>query len=315
MNWVATHEKSEQWAYCEQGSKAVISLQLMMIWLMWIFQAELCTHHFIRNINSPLLSVAPMMRSGSRFLANPRGFSACRWFKNIYGIKFHNAHDENVLFEPGLGSLSKKKFEFTTIYDNLHTVVHTYSHSQLLAVDPKDLTKRTHHIFLLSIRLRLIYRCLPLHRSHFLLDVLLRFQKRRDQLWTIQVLFRLPGVVSAKWAESRHWTFCISKEASRCKQYNRLLVCMQMCSFVVQPHWLATKRSTTPYQGSASSSGGGGGAVPGNSLCKSFPLQVEFYFSIDDTLVQNFLHDKLFGFFLRLILLSLDGLLLAHVVL
>lgn len=34
-----------------------------------------CTHHFIKNINSPLLSVAPMIRSGSRFLAKPRGFS------------------------------------------------------------------------------------------------------------------------------------------------------------------------------------------------------------------------------------------------
>lgn len=35
------------------------------------------THHFIKNISSPLLSVAPMIRSGSRFLANPRGFSTC----------------------------------------------------------------------------------------------------------------------------------------------------------------------------------------------------------------------------------------------
>lgn len=34
------------------------------------------THHFIKNISSPLLSVAPMIRSGSRFRAKPRGFSA-----------------------------------------------------------------------------------------------------------------------------------------------------------------------------------------------------------------------------------------------
>lgn len=38
-----------------------------------------CTHHFIKNIKSPLLSVAPMIRSGSRFLAKPRGFSGYKW--------------------------------------------------------------------------------------------------------------------------------------------------------------------------------------------------------------------------------------------
>lgn len=32
-------------------------------------------HHFIRNMSSPLLSVAPMILSGSRFRAKPRGFS------------------------------------------------------------------------------------------------------------------------------------------------------------------------------------------------------------------------------------------------
>ncbi len=51
-----------------------------------------------------------------------------------------------------------------------------------------------------------------------------------------------------------------------------------------------------PYQGSTSSSAG----VPGNSLCKSFPLQEEFYFPIDNTLVEYFFHHKFLWFLLCL---------------
>lgn len=36
------------------------------------------THHFIRNMSSPLESVAPIIRSGSKPRAKPRGFSDCK---------------------------------------------------------------------------------------------------------------------------------------------------------------------------------------------------------------------------------------------
>lgn len=39
------------------------------------------SYHFMRNMSSPLLSVAPMILSGSRFLANPLGLSD--WSKAV----------------------------------------------------------------------------------------------------------------------------------------------------------------------------------------------------------------------------------------
>lgn len=79
--------------------------------------------------------------------------------------------------------------------------------------------------------------------------------------------------------------------------------------------WLVNNKEhcTTPYQGSTCSSAG---CPEANSLCKSFPLQVELYFAIDYTLVEDLLYHKLLRLllgFLRL-LLPLGVLLLAHAV-
>ena len=41
-------------------------------------QSHWQTHHFIRNMSSPLESVAPIIRSGSKPRAKPRGFSDCK---------------------------------------------------------------------------------------------------------------------------------------------------------------------------------------------------------------------------------------------
>lgn len=66
------------------------------------------------------------------------------------------------------------------------------------------MTDRNHHFFLLGLRLRLLRWSLPLHGCWGgLLHVLLRFQKRRNELWAIQVLLGLPGVVGTRREEQR----------------------------------------------------------------------------------------------------------------
>lgn len=56
------------------------------------------THHFIKNIKSPLLSVAPMIRSGSRFLAKPRGFSGYKWRQQTHELMQETGTLTNVFF-------------------------------------------------------------------------------------------------------------------------------------------------------------------------------------------------------------------------
>lgn len=124
------------------------------------------THHFMRNISSPLLSVAPMIRSGSRFLANPRGLSAC-----------------------DLGDMSSETGTFTRLGHRGED-----GGGGLLGVT---------RLLLLAVAFRLVRRCLSLHGGRLLLDALLGFQKLGDELRTVEVLLWLPGVVGTEQAERK----------------------------------------------------------------------------------------------------------------
>jgi hypothetical protein len=54
----------------------------------------------MRNINSPLQSVAPIIHSGSRPLAKPLGLSAASLF--VYLLSLDSLSDKDLLFVPSI---------------------------------------------------------------------------------------------------------------------------------------------------------------------------------------------------------------------
>lgn len=60
-------------------------IQIQSVLLLHILLNKLNTYHFIRNISSPLESVAPIILSGCRPLPKPRAFSP--WRQKLKKIK------------------------------------------------------------------------------------------------------------------------------------------------------------------------------------------------------------------------------------
>lgn len=119
----------------------------------------------MRNISSPLESVAPMMRSGSRPRANPLSFSGCK------------------RTSPSQSQQARPSSRHAVFLDRVRHLIFPLLGPALLRCSCSGSCPCS---FWLRLRL-------PLPAS--LVGCLLRLQELRDQVWAVEVVLRLPGVV------------------------------------------------------------------------------------------------------------------------